>query len=139
MEDVAHDASGPASPKPSDIAAPQQAGRPDSPDRGKLRGLHLLQPRRPAREGKPGRETAQSLQEVAWFALFAREFTKALAAADRAHALLPDDLTIETNRAHASSSANAAASSRRSAARSASTALRSILRSGPHHRRGASS
>jgi hypothetical protein len=36
MADVAHDASGPASPKPSDIA-PQQASRPDSPDRGKLR------------------------------------------------------------------------------------------------------
>jgi len=36
MADVAHDASGPASPKPGDIA-PQQAGRPDSPDRGKLR------------------------------------------------------------------------------------------------------
>jgi TIR domain/Sel1 repeat len=36
MEDIAHDASGPASPKPGDIAA-QQASRPDSPDRGKLR------------------------------------------------------------------------------------------------------
>ena len=36
MADVAHDASGPASPKPGDIA-PQQASRPDSPDRGKLR------------------------------------------------------------------------------------------------------
>ena len=36
MADVAQDASGPASPKPGDIA-PQQAGRPDSPDRGKLR------------------------------------------------------------------------------------------------------
>src|SRR5262249_20266558 len=35
MADVAHDASGPASPKPGDIA-PQQATRPDSPDRGKL-------------------------------------------------------------------------------------------------------
>ncbi|HKA51548.1 MAG TPA: toll/interleukin-1 receptor domain-containing protein, partial [Candidatus Dormibacteraeota bacterium] len=35
MADVAHDASGPASPKPGDIA-PQQASRPDSPDRGKL-------------------------------------------------------------------------------------------------------
>jgi hypothetical protein len=37
MADVAHDLPGPASPKPSDIAAPQQAGRPDSPDSGKLR------------------------------------------------------------------------------------------------------
>jgi hypothetical protein len=36
MEDIAHDASGPASPKPGDIA-PQPASRPDSPDRGKLR------------------------------------------------------------------------------------------------------
>jgi TPR repeat protein len=36
MADVAHDACGPVSPKPGDIA-PQQAGRPDSPDRGKLR------------------------------------------------------------------------------------------------------
>jgi hypothetical protein len=53
------------------------------------------------REGKPGEETAQALGEVAWYALFAGEFTKALTVADRAHALLPDDLTIETNRAHA--------------------------------------
>jgi hypothetical protein len=41
MEDIAHDASGPASLKPGDIApqqiAPQQASRADSPDRGKLR------------------------------------------------------------------------------------------------------
>src|SRR5262245_6808429 len=36
MVDVAHDASGPASPKPDDIA-PHQASRADSPDRGKLR------------------------------------------------------------------------------------------------------
>jgi TIR domain len=36
MEDIAHDASGPAPPKPGDVA-PQQASRPDSPDRGKLR------------------------------------------------------------------------------------------------------
>ena len=53
------------------------------------------------REGKPGEETAQALKDVAWYALFAREFTKALTVADRAHALLPDDLGIETNRAHA--------------------------------------
>src|SRR5262249_23061517 len=36
MVDVAHEASGPASPEPGDIAL-QQASRPDSPDRGKLR------------------------------------------------------------------------------------------------------
>jgi TPR repeat protein len=53
------------------------------------------------REGKPDTETAQALSGVAWRALFAREFTKALMVADRAHALLPKNLSIETNRAHA--------------------------------------
>ena len=53
------------------------------------------------REGKPGEETAQALNSVAWYALFAREFTKALTVADRAHALLPDDIEFEINRAHA--------------------------------------
>src|SRR5262249_13462672 len=53
------------------------------------------------REGKAGEGTAEALHSVAWYALFARDFTKALTAADRAHALLPDDLSIETNRAHA--------------------------------------
>jgi Sel1 repeat len=53
------------------------------------------------RKGKPSEETARALGQVAWYALFAREFTKALTASDRAHALLPDDLTVETNRAHA--------------------------------------
>jgi tetratricopeptide (TPR) repeat protein len=53
------------------------------------------------REGKPGEETAQALGALAWRALFAQAFKKALAVADRAHALLPDDLAIETNRAHA--------------------------------------
>jgi uncharacterized protein len=53
------------------------------------------------REGKPGKETAQALKGLAWRALFAREFTQALSAADRAHALLPDNLSIQTNRAHA--------------------------------------
>jgi TPR repeat protein len=53
------------------------------------------------REGKPGKETARALSKVAWYALFAREFTQALSAADRAHALLPGDLMIDTNRAHA--------------------------------------
>jgi hypothetical protein len=36
MADLAHEASGPVSPKVGDIA-PQQASRPDSPDKGKLR------------------------------------------------------------------------------------------------------
>ena len=53
------------------------------------------------REGKPGEKTADALNNVAWRALFAREFTKALTAADRAHALFRDDLMIVTNRAHA--------------------------------------
>jgi TPR repeat protein len=53
------------------------------------------------REGKPGKETARALLSVAWRALFAREFTKALTVSDLAHALLPDDLGIESNRAHA--------------------------------------
>jgi TPR repeat protein len=51
-------------------------------------------------EGKPGEETAQALHDVVGYALLAREFTKALTASDRAHALLPNDLAIETNRAH---------------------------------------
>jgi TPR repeat protein/energy-coupling factor transporter ATP-binding protein EcfA2 len=53
------------------------------------------------REGKPGEETAEALNNVAWRALFGRAFKKALTAADRAHSLLRDDLAIETNRAHA--------------------------------------
>ena len=53
------------------------------------------------REGYPGRETASALHDVAWRALLAREFTKALTAANRAHALLPYDPEIESNRAHA--------------------------------------
>jgi TPR repeat protein len=54
-----------------------------------------------AQRGKPGAETAKTLGDVAWLAIHTREFTKALAAADRAHALLPTDLSIESNRAHA--------------------------------------
>jgi TIR domain len=53
------------------------------------------------REGKPGKETAQMIHSAAWYALLAREFTKALTVADRAHALFPDDLALESNRAHA--------------------------------------
>lgn len=53
------------------------------------------------REGKPGQETAQALNEVAWHALLVGEFTKALTVANRAHVLLPDDLGIECNRGHA--------------------------------------
>ena len=39
------------------------------------------------RKGKPGKETAYVLHDVAWWALFAGEFTKALTVSDRAHAL----------------------------------------------------
>jgi len=60
-----------------------------------------VQPEETRRLGKPGKETAEALNDVAWYALFAREFTRALTAANRAHALLPDDVSIETNRAHA--------------------------------------
>ena len=53
------------------------------------------------REGKPGKDTAEALNGVAWDALLARDYEKAVAVAERAHALFPDDLGIETNRAHA--------------------------------------
>src|SRR5262249_12303587 len=52
-------------------------------------------------KGKAADDTAQTLHDLASYALLAREFTKALTASDRAHALLPDNLLIETNRAHA--------------------------------------
>jgi TPR repeat protein len=52
-------------------------------------------------EGKLGKQTAELLNRVAWHALLAREFTKALTVADRAHTLFPNDLAMETNRAHA--------------------------------------
>ena len=53
------------------------------------------------REGKLGKQTAELLNRVAWHALLAREFTKALTVAERAHTLFPNDLAMETNRAHA--------------------------------------
>jgi hypothetical protein len=53
------------------------------------------------REGKPGMETAFLLNEVAWRALFAGQFPTALTVANRAHALLPDDRSIERHQAHA--------------------------------------
>jgi TPR repeat protein len=52
-------------------------------------------------EGRPGVQTAKALSTVTWLALFAKDFTKALTIADRDHALLPNNLAIETNRAHA--------------------------------------
>jgi TPR repeat protein len=52
-------------------------------------------------EGKPGGGTAKELNFVAWYALFAGEYEIAFTAAERAHRLLPDNLLIENNRAHA--------------------------------------
>jgi TPR repeat protein len=52
------------------------------------------------RNGRPGEETAGELQQMTWYALFAKDYTKALAVADHAHALFPANLGIETNRAH---------------------------------------
>jgi TPR repeat protein len=53
------------------------------------------------REGKPGKETAEAVYSVAWYALFAQEFAKALTAVDHVHTLFPDYLDYEVNRAHA--------------------------------------
>ena len=53
------------------------------------------------RQGKPAGATAAQLGTVAWKALFARNFPRALAASERAHELAPDLLWPETNRAHA--------------------------------------
>jgi tetratricopeptide (TPR) repeat protein len=51
--------------------------------------------------GKPGAGTANALLNAAWQALFTGDFAKALAASERAVVLMPDDLSLETNRAHA--------------------------------------
>ena len=53
------------------------------------------------REGRAGKETRNALINMAWYALLARNFTKALTIADRAHALFPDDFMVEPNKAHA--------------------------------------
>ena len=50
---------------------------------------------------KPGAATATALGNVAWHALFAKRPNRALSASERAMALQPDVLWIETNRAHA--------------------------------------
>jgi CHAT domain-containing protein/tetratricopeptide (TPR) repeat protein len=54
-----------------------------------------------AASGGPGEKTAGALIELSWYALLAHNFKQALAAGDRAHALAPDNLLAETNRAHA--------------------------------------
>jgi tetratricopeptide (TPR) repeat protein len=51
--------------------------------------------------GKPGARTANALLNAAWQALFTGDFVEALAASERAVSLMPDDLSLETNRAHA--------------------------------------
>ena len=53
------------------------------------------------RDGKPGKVTAEALGNEAWYALLAREFGTAFTVAERAHRLVPDNLVIEGNRAHA--------------------------------------
>jgi TPR repeat protein len=53
------------------------------------------------RDGRPGTETALELSALTWAALLAKEFSKALTVADRAHALLPDSLAIDATRADA--------------------------------------
>jgi tetratricopeptide (TPR) repeat protein len=54
-----------------------------------------------AEGGKPGEKTARALGSLAWGALLARSFEKALTASDQAIALAPDLLWLKTNRAHA--------------------------------------
>src|SRR5215472_14323242 len=51
--------------------------------------------------GKPGSATLSALEGVAWYGLLAHDFRTALAVSNRAHALAPTDVYVETNRAHA--------------------------------------
>ena len=53
------------------------------------------------RLGKPGPQTANVWGNTSWYALFARNFAAALAAAERALSIAPALFWIETNRAHA--------------------------------------
>jgi tetratricopeptide (TPR) repeat protein len=52
-------------------------------------------------DGKAGARTADELNSLSWEALFARDFSRALAASERARALDPDKLVFEGNHAHA--------------------------------------
>jgi tetratricopeptide (TPR) repeat protein len=54
-----------------------------------------------ARDGRPGKQMADELCNLAWYALFARVPEEALSTSERAHKLAPESLPIETNRAHA--------------------------------------
>ncbi|MBO0765534.1 MAG: caspase family protein [Hyphomicrobiaceae bacterium] len=51
--------------------------------------------------GKAGKTTAEALGSLAYYALYARDFRKALAAAERAHTLAPYVIWPEINRASA--------------------------------------
>lgn len=53
-----------------------------------------------ATSGRPGPQTAHALGNLGWQALLAKEFNEALAATERGHALAPDLVWIEINRAH---------------------------------------
>lgn len=65
------------------------------------KGVALTEETETKNDGKPGKDTATQLNGVAWTAIFGRDFAKALSASERAHAINPDSLVIETNRAHA--------------------------------------
>jgi tetratricopeptide (TPR) repeat protein len=54
-----------------------------------------------ASKGKPGSATAASLGSLAWYALLARDFEKALAGSRRAAELAPELIWVQTNLAHA--------------------------------------
>jgi tetratricopeptide (TPR) repeat protein len=54
-----------------------------------------------AKGGKPGQRTAWALEGVASRALYARDFAKALAAAERSLSLAPGNRQVEAYRAHA--------------------------------------
>jgi tetratricopeptide (TPR) repeat protein len=51
--------------------------------------------------GKAGKMTAETLGSLAYYAIYARDFRKALAAAEAAHALAPDIIWPQINRATA--------------------------------------
>ncbi len=51
--------------------------------------------------GKPGERTSRELVGLAWYSLFVRQPLKALVAAERALELWSQDLSADTNRAHA--------------------------------------
>ena len=63
--------------------------------------VSLVEKSETASAGKPGSMTAIVLGGLSWYALHARSFDEALAAAERALTLAPHALWIETNRAHA--------------------------------------